>query len=300
MAFAVPSRPRWCDVKGSSSESLNDSPPVPLLAANSFDSYCEAPDQDLAENSDSMLNQRMGQVGSTTPMKSTNFIDDRKNCEVSMVEHSNVNEVGADSVTAKKNRVSTALHPNSINPANSPVAKMAAAHTDFSIFIDSVAMTPVTGRVQDGTDRAFVQASPAKRRIGRKRNQSATTPMAQAPMQKHPRAGESSASINKCMAPNATCSLPKPSEKDWLRRIEKRKAAVVIVKASQQYKAYQQITSQTNLLDLHAPRTPDPTDRAMSKRQWEEEVRLWRLALRQHCPTSFQYVQDVEAIEAPS
>merc|ERR1719210_2251032 len=102
--------------------------------------------------------------------------------------------------------------------------------------------------------------------------------MAQAPMEKRLRAEESSALLDNDVAPNVTCSLPEASEEDWLRRIEKRKAAVMVVKASQEYKVHRESASQKELLGLPVPRTPDPTDRTVSKRRWEEEVRLWRVA----------------------
>lgn len=300
MSFAAPSRPRWCDVRDSSSESLNDSPPAPPLAAKSFDSYCETPDQDLAENSSSVLNQLMAQVGSTTPMKFIDFMDQTKKCEAPIVETRSV-----DGTTARTHDALTQWQPDpdapefvpmncpvrpiSINPATKSAATMAAAHEDFSIFIDSVATMPATGRVPDGTDQGMVQPTPIKPKIWQKRKQSATSPLVQTPMGKRLRAEESSASFDKDTGLNITSSLPEASEEDWLRRIEKRKAAVVVVKSSQEYNVYKESVLQREGSGLPIPRTPDPTDRAVSKRRWEDEVRLWRIALRNQCSNSGQH-----------
>lgn len=74
----------------------------------------------------------------------------------------------------------------------------------------------------------------------------------------------------------------------WQRRSEKRRAAIAIVKGSMEYKALaergklQRIRSKRSSRLRHA-HTPDPADRSISKRRWEEEVRLWRVALRTRC-----------------
>lgn len=90
-------------------------------------------------------------------------------------------------------------------------------------------------------------------------------------------------------SPRATRPVPEASEEDWQRRTEKRQAAVVAVKMSPEYLAYAATRHQQgHVLAAPVPGTPDPNDRAVSKRHWEEEVRQWRTALRQWGPENGQ------------
>ena len=73
---------------------------------------------------------------------------------------------------------------------------------------------------------------------------------------------------------------PKATEKEWQRRTVKRQAIIACVKASDEYLDY--VTRiVTPELVVAAPLTPKATDRAISKRQWEYDVRQWREALRE-------------------
>jgi hypothetical protein len=58
-------------------------------------------------------------------------------------------------------------------------------------------------------------------------------------------------------------------ESVWRRREAKRRAAVEAVKASRGYAVCSE-----------RPPTPDPSDRALTKRQWERGMQDWRQALR--------------------
>lgn len=73
-------------------------------------------------------------------------------------------------------------------------------------------------------------------------------------------------------------TLPEATEEDWERRHAKRQAAVQNVKASQEYSEF--YASHDPDAGIPAPRTPDPMDRNISKRHWEEQVRVWRTTLR--------------------
>eukprot|EP00931_Biecheleriopsis_adriatica_P038855 TRINITY_DN22223_c0_g1_i1.p1 TRINITY_DN22223_c0_g1~~TRINITY_DN22223_c0_g1_i1.p1 ORF type:complete len:189 (-),score=45.64 TRINITY_DN22223_c0_g1_i1:84-650(-) len=77
-------------------------------------------------------------------------------------------------------------------------------------------------------------------------------------------------------------SVPPASEDDWQHREEKRRRAVLIVKATPDYQTYAEAGTSTEK-EVGAPRTPDASDRAMSKRRWEQEVQQWRASLRQWC-----------------
>ena len=79
---------------------------------------------------------------------------------------------------------------------------------------------------------------------------------------------------------------PEASEEDWQRRAEKRRAFVALIKATPEYQQFAQAFAARGPDErfLHengaqAPRTPDPADRTVSKRHWDQAARLWRLEL---------------------
>lgn len=63
-------------------------------------------------------------------------------------------------------------------------------------------------------------------------------------------------------------------EDEWQRRLEKRQAAIRLIKSSQEYKAV------AACCHTARPRTPNPCNRASSKRDWEAETMRWRAALK--------------------
>jgi len=75
-----------------------------------------------------------------------------------------------------------------------------------------------------------------------------------------------------------------PTEEDWQRRLAHRKAAIDFVKTTPQYLEFDNIQRHRGLDDTE-PLTPDPTDRNVSKRQWEKSVQNWRVALVSWCRT---------------
>lgn len=72
------------------------------------------------------------------------------------------------------------------------------------------------------------------------------------------------------------------TEEDWQRRVEKRSISITAGKDTSEYRSYVQARPRITRRPSE-PRTPDPRDRSISKRGWDEEVRLWRVALRQWC-----------------
>ena len=58
-------------------------------------------------------------------------------------------------------------------------------------------------------------------------------------------------------------------ENPWVRRLQKRAAAVDRIRQTTEY-----ISAQVR------PATPDPTDLSMSKRTWERSIQRWRAELR--------------------
>ncbi len=59
-----------------------------------------------------------------------------------------------------------------------------------------------------------------------------------------------------------------PTPETWVRRREKREAAVAAVKRSHDYH------------EICGMIEPNPTDSTVSKRKWEKSIQLWRKALR--------------------
>lgn len=79
-------------------------------------------------------------------------------------------------------------------------------------------------------------------------------------------------------APRTPVSRPaeEATEEDWQRRIEMRQKAVDIVKKYPEYKWCAEARQEGD-----GPGTPDPKDRAISKRRWKYLTAQWRLALKQ-------------------
>ena len=69
--------------------------------------------------------------------------------------------------------------------------------------------------------------------------------------------------------PLSRAAPPIASDSDWDRRHQHRIAGVGYVKSTAQYINYGD----------GRPKTPDPMDRSLSKREWEKSVQLWRSAL---------------------
>jgi len=75
--------------------------------------------------------------------------------------------------------------------------------------------------------------------------------------------------------------IPEATEEDWARRQMKRRNAVASTKDSHEYKVYLETRLEDDLPEEpEIPGTPDSEDRTVSKRKWEEEVRIWRAALK--------------------
>jgi len=85
-------------------------------------------------------------------------------------------------------------------------------------------------------------------------------------------------------AGSASAAEEAKEAEEWRHRVEKRGRAVEMIKTTPDYQAYAQSRPAGQALHgAPAPRTPDSTDRAVSKRRWEQEVQQWRAGLRQWC-----------------
>ena len=64
------------------------------------------------------------------------------------------------------------------------------------------------------------------------------------------------------------------TQDNWPARQKKREAGVQYIKGTMEYRQSQERSPHSR------PRTPDPTDRTISKRSWERGMQLWRSELR--------------------
>lgn len=297
MATGMPKRERWADLRDSSCESLpEDSPRAQLLVASSVDSYIDAPDQDLAENPNALLNQQMKHAASVAPRDFGSFMETskrRRDTPAARGLDSVTENLFNDEAAAKKDGFAS-WQPNAAAPEFTPMPRRHAmpnldrAPTEvFSPFLVDGG-GGLVDLVDDGAgfvpSLAAPTASPqsvsVRRRINRKRGQPVTTPTAQTPTAQA-RTGKRQCLVPSETPPSNAAALPEASEETWEKRIEKRRMAVAAVKASPEYQAGRGHAPQQGAVGTGAPGTPEPTDRTVSKRKWEEEVRLWRVALRQ-------------------
>lgn len=76
--------------------------------------------------------------------------------------------------------------------------------------------------------------------------------------------------------------IPNASDQEWEQRTGKREKEVQTIKSMQSYRLYVEVFPQDHRED-DDPKTPDPFDRSISKRQWKWNVEKWRLQLKSRC-----------------
>eukprot|EP00927_Polykrikos_kofoidii_P062227 TRINITY_DN57030_c0_g1_i1.p1 TRINITY_DN57030_c0_g1~~TRINITY_DN57030_c0_g1_i1.p1 ORF type:complete len:323 (-),score=39.25 TRINITY_DN57030_c0_g1_i1:73-1041(-) len=69
--------------------------------------------------------------------------------------------------------------------------------------------------------------------------------------------------------------------KDWQRRQEKRRSAVLTIRSSDEYRSLASARARGVVSMTAVPRTPDPDDATVSKRSWEAAVMRWRIGIKQ-------------------
>lgn len=80
--------------------------------------------------------------------------------------------------------------------------------------------------------------------------------------------------------PPVAVPLPEASEEEWQHRIAMRRKAVAVGKDTPEYRWY----TEARLRDegsCDGLKTPDPTDRRVSKRYWKYTLQQWRVTLKQ-------------------
>ena len=70
--------------------------------------------------------------------------------------------------------------------------------------------------------------------------------------------------------------VPEASESDWVRREIHRRQGIQHIKSTEAYSRVARLENH----NVERPRTPDPTDRSMSKRDWEISMQRWRGTLQ--------------------
>jgi hypothetical protein len=70
--------------------------------------------------------------------------------------------------------------------------------------------------------------------------------------------------------------MPDVGEEVWQKRFEHRSAAVNLTKTTSQYQRFAVARAQGVAVSPEPPRTPDPTDRSVSKRAWEKAMGKWK------------------------
>lgn len=78
----------------------------------------------------------------------------------------------------------------------------------------------------------------------------------------------------------STTSVLGEADDEWPRRHEKRKRIVLSVKTSPEYGVMSSLMAEGKL-ETMPPSTPNAYDPDVSKRKWEESVKMWRDELRQ-------------------
>lgn len=76
--------------------------------------------------------------------------------------------------------------------------------------------------------------------------------------------------------------MPYATDEEWEQRINKREKEVETIKSLPSYKIFLEMVPK-ELRTSEDPRTPDPTDRAVSKRMWKWNVEKWRLQIKGRC-----------------
>merc|ERR1719343_130374 len=76
--------------------------------------------------------------------------------------------------------------------------------------------------------------------------------------------------------------MPYATDEEWVARISKREKEVQTIKSLQSYRLYVEVFPRGERGE-DDPKTPDPSDRTVSKRMWKWNVEKWRLQLKSRC-----------------
>lgn len=262
-SFAVSRRPRWADMLDSSQEAGFEEP---ASAPFADDSYRGAPAADL-ESSKAGLNKRLKTSAALEEPKDFAFLFKRPLDS----EASGPSETGwqspAEVLVGNLQRVDMDTPP----PGGTTTRNGSSASTSAK-----------------SRPRHKRQVSTASRAAGKRvrsppeaRSDEAAAPALQA-VASTAQVADDPLDVEGTEAQQVLQTLPPASEEDWQHREEKRRRALMIVKASDEYQAYSTAKCSSPRKECE-PQTPDASDRLISKRRWEQEVQQWRAGLRTWC-----------------
>lgn len=314
-------RKAWADMRDSSNETLGEpsgpsrsgSKPA-LFVANSFESYCETPEKDLADNVRSTLSRRLAALG-------------RSASDVSMAAEASVpkelppqRQVPPEHTLPFGSTGSAAAFAAAVAESAEPRGATQHREQTWALPTGAIAGVASAAGSRGALSKPRIAAIRRRRLLGkqtpsalggaglqgcstggaeelppsRKRSIEAIADPAPPPPPsrqargRHPLQGEPATPSRRGGRPP-----PQASEEDWQRRTEKRQAIIAGVKASEEYFAYTAGGVPAEFGEA-APRTPEATDRGISKRQWEDHVRQWRAALRRYGPERSPQDGDIE------
>jgi len=274
---AVPARRPWADLRDDSLDNLQDDslPPPPLHE----DSYVRQ-DTDLSIDAGSLAmqsTQAASQAASRMGSQQASF------------EMMTDSEFGFPVRSARELATSSAMNPDAqeFRPAHAQPSGQPGGELAPPAAVVLPVVLPVLPVVVEQAAAAPPAPEPPRRRITRKRQAApgrGGTPSAarrrmdgiEEPPRCSPSASASSgaratgAAAASAAAPDGPAQEGLATEEDWLRRCSKRRDIIATIKASSDYTERGQA----------APGTPDPDDRGISKRTWEDVIRGWRQGLR--------------------
>mmetsp|Transcript_46781 Transcript_46781/g.130238 ORF Transcript_46781/g.130238 Transcript_46781/m.130238 type:complete len:299 (-) Transcript_46781:102-998(-) len=281
----MPIRPRWADLKDSSNEETLTEPPLaPSLAT---DSYRDPPEAGLNDNSSAGLNLQM-RCAANLKEAPTDFAFLLGHGRVGGPKAVLAEEESAEAGDASSAcRVYGAFACPSILTADSQDSSLdgwRARHatsvnqvpTDFAfLFTNAGEALREEGSISSHARPQAAEPAGGQKRTGQQ--------VHHAPTGKRPRGGD--CLIGGVVVAAGGQSPPDADEEAWRRRTDKRRLSVMACKATPEYCAYSRARARAER-QAGEPQTPDPLDRSVSKRQWDEEVRLWRAALRKWCSST--------------
>jgi hypothetical protein len=304
--MARPGKPRWADLRDSSNETIGpaESPPI----TDSRDSYGEAADRDLAESSRNPLSARLqcsATVSSSAPRDFAFLLrpGDLASSSGSAAAVGNGAVVQADRRRAARrgSRVKESLAADADTPSSaaSPMRSVDLGYdggpSDFSFLLEGrrtsdlrdeamrIGEEDEDGDVGNSMTPVSSAAAAPRRRITRKRRQASSN------LDPGGKRVCEEGHVEQAQAEAADLAEIGASEESVQHRLKKRQALIEVVKQSPEYRAFAECRDRMGAgLTIPVPKTPDGMDRTLSKRRWEDEVRLWRLALRHWSPDDMQ------------
>lgn len=285
----LPQRPRWADMRDSSTESM--APPA-APCVDSQASYQCTMSQDSFDGGSSRADLHHKFLANANIGANNSFVG--RGATSNWADASMSDAVGSGAAAS----AAPSSHLNAAAPAFVPTT-LGGQGTHTPVSHDGPAMPstvflptalPLVGG--DGglgdTEGAVEAAASKRRRMTGKRRRNSTLGDPAAAMGVTPSSAWPVATrrrmegVEDGEAGDEEAGLPPATEEDWQRRGEKRRLAVATIKASADYTAFVQhrSTAAGKSFGVLAPGTPKAEDRSVSKRSWEAGVMRWRTSLR--------------------